>query len=134
MLTFQQLSSIVQGREVQAMQPLPIVHLLTDSRKLSQPAGTLFFAIRGRYNDGHKYLEQLYAQGVRQLVVEQGEPEELKQLYPEANILLVESGLEALQKLAAWHRAQFPIPVVGITGSNGKTIVKEWLAQLLSPD
>ncbi|WP_161890085.1 bifunctional UDP-N-acetylmuramoyl-tripeptide:D-alanyl-D-alanine ligase/alanine racemase [Pontibacter russatus] len=134
MLTFQQLPSIVQGREVQAVQPLPIVHLLTDSRKLSQPAGTLFFAIRGRYNDGHRYLAQLYMQGVRQFVVEQGEPEELRQLYPEANLLLVENALEALQKLAAWHRGQFHIPVVGITGSNGKTIVKEWLAQLLSPD
>ena len=134
MLTFQQLASIVHGQVVQSAQPLPIIRLLTDSRKLSQSAGTLFFAIRGRYNDGHKYLKQLYAQGVRQLVVEQGEPEELKQLYPEANILLVENGLEALQKLAAWHRAQFSYPVMGITGSNGKTIVKEWLAQLLSPD
>ncbi|GAA4426215.1 bifunctional UDP-N-acetylmuramoyl-tripeptide:D-alanyl-D-alanine ligase/alanine racemase [Pontibacter saemangeumensis] len=134
MLTFQQIASIVQGQVVQSAQPLPVIHLLTDSRKLSQPAGTLFFAIRGRYNDGHKYLEQLYAQGVRQLVVEQGEPGELKHLYPEANILLVENGLEALQKLAAWHRAQFSVPVIGITGSNGKTIVKEWLAQLLSPD
>jgi alanine racemase len=134
MLTLQQLASIVHGQVVQSAQPLPVIHLLTDSRKLSQPAGTLFFAIRGRYNDGHKYLEQLYAQGVRQLVVEQGEPEELRRLYPEANILLVETGLEALQKLAAWHRAQFPVPVIGITGSNGKTIVKEWLAQLLSPD
>lgn len=111
----------------------PLAHLLTDSRKLSQPAGTVFFAIRGKYNDGHKYVAQLYRQGVRAFVVEQGEPEELRSLYPEANILLVPGSLRALQQLAAWHRAQFAIPVVGVTGSNGKTIIKEWLAQLLSP-
>ncbi|WP_162053593.1 bifunctional UDP-N-acetylmuramoyl-tripeptide:D-alanyl-D-alanine ligase/alanine racemase [Pontibacter pamirensis] len=134
MLTFQKLTSIVQGHVVQSVQPLPVVHLLTDSRKLSQPAGTLFFAIRGKYNDGHKYLPQLYQQGVRAFVVEQGEDEELKQQYPEASLLRVDNSLEALQKLAAWHRAKFRIPVIGITGSNGKTIVKEWLAQLLSPD
>ncbi|OKL41130.1 bifunctional UDP-N-acetylmuramoyl-tripeptide:D-alanyl-D-alanine ligase/alanine racemase [Pontibacter flavimaris] len=134
MLTFQQLQSITQGKEVQFVRPLPIVHLLTDSRKLSQPAGSVFFAIQGKYNDGHKYLPQLYAQGVRAFVLEQGDLEELKRLYPEANILLVENSLEALQRVAAWHRAQFSIPVIGITGSNGKTIVKEWLSQLLSPE
>jgi len=134
MLTFSQLQTIIKGRPVQFVQPLPVVHLLTDSRKLSQPTGTLFFAIRGRYNDGHKYLAQLYGQGVRQFVVEQGESEALKQAYPEANILQVADSLQALQQLAAWHRTQFSIPIIGITGSNGKTIVKEWLAQLLSPD
>lgn len=116
------------------MRPLPIVHLLTDSRKLSQPSGSVFFAIQGKYNDGHRYLPQLYAQGLRAFVLEQGEPEELKRLYPEADILLVRNSLEALQRLAAWHRAQFAVPVIGITGSNGKTIVKEWLSQLLSTE
>ncbi len=116
------------------VQPQPVVHLLTDSRKLSQPAGTVFFAIRGKYNDGHKYLSQLYRQGVRTFVVEQGEPAALTHLYPEASILLVKDSLQALQQVAAWHRQQFQIPVIGVTGSNGKTIVKEWLAQLLSPD
>ncbi|MBC5994791.1 bifunctional UDP-N-acetylmuramoyl-tripeptide:D-alanyl-D-alanine ligase/alanine racemase [Pontibacter cellulosilyticus] len=134
MLTLEQLAKVIQGEVVQLVQPMSLVHLLTDSRKLSQPAGTLFFAIKGKYNDGHQYLQQLYSKGVRQFVLEHGEPNELKQLYPEANILLVRNGLEALQKLAAWHREQFSLPVVGITGSNGKTIVKEWLAQLLSPD
>ena len=117
---------------MQQAQDMPVVHLLTDSRKLSQPAGSLFFAIRGRYNDGHQYLEQLYRLGVRQFVVEVAEG--LAQLYPEANILQVKSSLEALQAVAGWHRSQFHIPVLGITGSNGKTIVKEWLAQLLSPE
>lgn len=117
---------------MQQLQESPVVHLLTDSRKLSQSAGTLFFAIRGRHNDGHVYLEQLYRLGVRQFVVE--EAAGMEQLYPEANILQVKSSLEALQAVAAWHRTQFRIPVLGITGSNGKTIVKEWLAQLLSPE
>ncbi|MCJ8164726.1 bifunctional UDP-N-acetylmuramoyl-tripeptide:D-alanyl-D-alanine ligase/alanine racemase [Pontibacter sp. E15-1] len=134
MLDFNQLYTVFGGGLLQLAQPLPIIHLLTDSRKLSQPAGTLFFAIRGRYNDGHKYLHQLYLQGVRQFVVEQGDAAELRQRYPEANLLQVPDSLAALQQLAAWHRSRFQIPVVGITGSNGKTIVKEWLAQLLSPD
>ncbi|MBF9255280.1 bifunctional UDP-N-acetylmuramoyl-tripeptide:D-alanyl-D-alanine ligase/alanine racemase [Pontibacter sp. 172403-2] len=134
MLTFQQLISITQGREIQFVQPQPVIHLLTDSRKLSQPAGTVFFAIHGKYNDGHKYLPQLYSRGVRQFVVEKGSADELRQQYPEANIILVPDSLKALQQVAAWHRAQFQLPVIGITGSNGKTIVKEWLAQLLSPE
>ncbi|MBF8965401.1 bifunctional UDP-N-acetylmuramoyl-tripeptide:D-alanyl-D-alanine ligase/alanine racemase [Pontibacter sp. FD36] len=132
MLTFYQLQAITGGTVVQLLQDSPVVHLLTDSRKLSQPAGTLFFAIKGRYNDGHVYLSQLYKLGVRQFVVE--EMAGLMQLYPEASILQVQSSLEALQAVAAWHRAQFRIPVLGITGSNGKTIIKEWLAQLLSPE
>ncbi|GHA67230.1 bifunctional UDP-N-acetylmuramoyl-tripeptide:D-alanyl-D-alanine ligase/alanine racemase [Pontibacter akesuensis] len=134
MLDFQQLQNIINGKALQVVQPLPVVHLLTDSRKLSQPAGSVFFAINGKYNDGHKYLPQLYAQGVRQFAVEQGEAATLAQQFPEANILQVPDSLEALQQLAAWHRAQFQVPVIGITGSNGKTIVKEWLSQLLSPD
>ena len=73
MLIFQQVTSIVQGREVQAVQPLPVNHLLTDSRKLSQPAGTLFFAISGKFNDGHKYLATLYKQGVRRYIVEKAQ-------------------------------------------------------------
>lgn len=117
---------------MQLPQDSAVVHLLTDSRKLSQPAGTLFFAIKGRHNDGHVYLGQLYRLGVRQFVVEASAG--LAQLYPEASILQVRSSLEALQAVAASHRAQFRIPVLGITGSNGKTIVKEWLAQLLSPE
>ncbi|MBD1398613.1 bifunctional UDP-N-acetylmuramoyl-tripeptide:D-alanyl-D-alanine ligase/alanine racemase [Pontibacter sp. JH31] len=132
MLTFQQLFPITGSTEGRLVQDRPVVHLLTDSRKLSQPAGTLFFAIRGKHNDGHLYLGQLYGLGVRQFVVE--EATGLAALYPEANILQVKDSLIALQAIAAWHRAQFRIPVLGITGSNGKTIVKEWLAQLLSPD
>ncbi len=137
MLTFQQLATVTNGTLLQFIVAQPVVHLLTDSRKLSQPAGTLFFAISGKYNDGHKYLRELYGQGVRQFIVERTHNEaglNYSKLFPEANFLLVPNSLQALQQLATWHRQQFNIPVVGITGSNGKTIVKEWLAQLLSPD
>jgi Alr-MurF fusion protein len=137
MLTFQELATITNGTILQFMQTHPVINLLTDSRKLSQPTGTLFFAVTGKFNDGHKYLSALYELGVRQFIVEKeqdGKGRNYSQLYPEANLLLVKDSLNALQDLAAWHRSQFTIPIVGITGSNGKTIVKEWLAQLLSPD
>ena len=104
--------------------------LLTDSRSLSFPEETLFFAIRTSKNDGHRFIGELYRRGVRNFVVERT-PEHPE---PDANYLLVPSPLMALQRLAERHRESFDIPVVGITGSNGKTITKEWLYQLLSPD
>ena len=141
MLTFSELVPITGGTLLQFVQDQPVQHLLTDSRKLSQPAGTLFFAIKGAFNDGHSYISALYARGARQFVVEK-EAEipgvkslaSLKLSFPEAGFLQVESSLTALQQIAAHHRAEFVLPVIGITGSNGKTIVKEWLAQLLGPD
>ena len=107
-----------------------IQSLLIDSRRLDVAGKTLFFALASHRNDGHKYIEDLYQNGVRAFVVAR-KPEEL---HPDACYILVKDVLKALQDLAAYHRMQFDIPVIGITGSNGKTIVKEWLAQLLSPD
>lgn len=106
-------------------------HLLIDSRQVAAPAVSLFFALPGKRNDGHDYIQELYRLGVRQFVVSRKIP--LEQL-PEASILQVENTLDSLQDLAAYHRSRFNIPVIGITGSNGKTVVKEWLWQLLSPD
>ena len=106
--------------------------LLTDSRSLCFPEETLFFALRSERNDGHRYIRDLYRRGVRNFVVEHV-PEEATVEYRDANFLKVVSPLAALQRLAERHRDEFDIPVVGITGSNGKTIVKEWLYQLLSP-
>lgn len=105
--------------------------LLTDSRSLSFPESTLFFALRTSRNDGHRYIPSLYRRGVRGFVVEElpEHPEE----YSEAAFLTVLDTRQALQTLAAYCRSQLDIPVVGITGSNGKTVVKEWLHQLLSP-
>ena len=103
--------------------------LLTDSRSLSNPAETLFFALVTAHNDGHKYIKELYEKGVRDFVVQHDFPG--KAAMPAANIYGVENTLVALQEFVAEHRKQFHIPVVGVTGSNGKTIVKEWLYQLL---
>ncbi len=108
-----------------------IEHLLLDSRKVYAPATSLFFALKGLRKDGQQFIPELYKKGVRNFVVS-GLP--APDLYPEAVFLHVNDTLEALQELAAWHRAQFTIPVIGITGSNGKTIVKEWLYQLLHAD
>ena len=106
--------------------------LLTDSRSLCFPEQTLFFALRSKRNDGHRYIDELYRRGVCCFVVEQV-PEAFAERYPQANFLKVPSPLAALQRLAERHRDEFSIPIVGITGSNGKTWVKEWLYQLLLP-
>lgn len=103
--------------------------LLTDSRRLLNPAEGLFFALSGR-RDGHEYIKEAYNGGVRSFVV-QHEPAER---YSGSNFLKVDNVLAALHTLAAHHRAQFTLPVIGITGSNGKTIVKEWLYQLMAAD
>ncbi len=103
--------------------------LLTDSRRLSFPEQSLFFAIRTKTNDGHKYIPELYKLRVRHFVVSEIPP--AAEAMPEADFLVVKDPLKALQKLAAHHRRRFDMPVIGITGSNGKTIVKEFLYQLL---
>ena len=111
--------------------PAAISWLLTDSRSLSFPEATLFFAIHTQRNDGHKYIADLYSRGVRNFVVETL-PTDLEASFPKSNFLRVPNTLKALQRLAERHRDEFQIPVIGITGSNGKTIVKEWLFQILS--
>lgn len=108
--------------------------LLTDSRSLSFPEDTLFFALVTKRGDGHRYIPDLYRRGVRRFVVSALPSQEQLQQMPEACFLQVKDTLAALQLLGEKHRAEYSIPVVGITGSNGKTVVKEWLAQLLSPD
>ncbi len=108
-------------------------HLLIDSRKLTTPETSLFFAIPGDRHDGHRFMTELYGKGVRQFVVQTPFPNMITQL-PGASIILVNSSVAALQAIAAHHRKQFTFPIIGITGSNGKTIVKEWLAALLEKD
>lgn len=125
--------------------------LLTDSRSLAYPETTLFFALRTRTGDGHKYIDDLYRRGVRNFVVSavpwkdhdsavadygfeaSNRPSPDVRLYPDANFLEVISPLKALQRLAERHREEYDVPVVGVTGSNGKTCVKEWIYQLLCP-
>lgn len=110
-----------------------VAFILTDSRSLCFPEETLFFALQTNRNDGHKYIPELYQRGVRNFVVTDV-PADRAETYPDANFLKVSNTLKALQRLAERHRDEFDIPVVGITGSNGKTMVKEWLYQLLSPE
>lgn len=106
--------------------------ILVDSRGLFKPENTLFFALTSKRNDGHKYIGELYQRGLRNFVI--SNPHFDFSPYPEANFIVVNKCLDALQALATAYRKKFDIPVIGITGSNGKTIIKEWLYQLLSPD
>ena len=116
--------------------------LLTDSRSLSFPETTLFFALTTKRDSGARYVPQLAARGVRAFVLTEADLDRIRfgewtiTACPleEINFLVVATPLRALQQLAEEHRKRFHIPVVGITGSNGKTVVKEWLHQLLSPD
>jgi Alr-MurF fusion protein len=120
------------GQHVGASLPgIAIRHLLTDSRRLVAPSGTMFVAIVTAKNDGHRYIESLFERGVRCFLVSRL-PEKSTPLFNDAAFILADDTLVALQRLASLHRASFSLPVVGITGSNGKTIVKEWLFQLLS--
>ena len=101
--------------------------IVTDSRNSVFGRGAMFVAMRGATHDSHKYIEQMYARSVRAFMVERCP----KQLLSDAGYLCVENSLEALQRLAAEHRRNFAGRVVAITGSNGKTVVKEWVARVL---
>ncbi|MES1221034.1 MAG: Mur ligase family protein, partial [Bacteroidota bacterium] len=108
-----------------------IEQLLFDSRKVYAPATSLFFALISQRRNGHQFIPELYKKGLRNFVVSEMAD---TSIYPEANFIIVKDTLLALQQIAAHHRTLFSLPVIGITGSNGKTIVKEWLYQLLHPD
>ena len=128
--SLKEVADIVGGKLVGAYDGLRISDLLIDSRHLMDARQALFFALTSVRNDGHKYVKELYDKGLRAFVVRHLPDEDL----PGAAFIVVNDTLKALQTLAAHHRQQFDIPVIGITGSNGKTIVKEWLYQMLSPD
>ena len=127
---FHELPPLIHGQVLHLYRAeQPIRYLLTDSRRGVSSPESLFFAIDGLHHDGHRFIPELYERGVRQFVVEKPISYDL----PEANVIQVPHGITALQDLATAHRQQFAIPVIGLTGSNGKTIVKEWLHQLLGP-
>ncbi len=129
--SIEEIVSVIAAERI-GQRPAQIAGLLTASRALCFPEETLFFALKTKRNDGHKYIPDLYKRGVRNFVVSDV-PTPLT-AFPDANFLRVDRPLRALQRLAASHRAGFDVPVVGITGSNGKTVVKEWIYQLVSPD
>lgn len=107
--------------------------LLTDSRSLTYPSRSVFFAISTPNNDGHRYLRELYEKGGRAFIVDHL-PNDSSSAMPDASFIIVPDVGTALRSIAAYHRQQFSAPVIGITGSRGKTIVKEWLYQLLNSD
>jgi alanine racemase len=127
-ISVSQISKIVGG-ELFACNNLAITTVSIDSRTVYDPESCIFFALKTERNDGHRYIKDLIQKGVRAFVVSEIIAD-LKE-HNGLDFIVVDDTLRALQRLAAWHRSQFDIPVIGITGSNGKTIVKEWLYELL---
>ncbi len=109
---------------------LEINFLLFDSRRLNEAKHTAFFAIKTEYNDGHRYIDELYNNGVRVFIC-QTPPQEIRS---NAYYLIVEDTLKALQEVGAFVRKRFNGNIIAISGSNGKTIVKEWTRTLIADD
>ena len=138
MYTISQIATITKARLLQLSTDAAIVHILLDSRKLLFPGSSLFFALSGPRRNGNVYVAELYQKGVRNFIVDESFAADTILSFTGANFLQVTDVLQALHVLVAHHRQQFnslpnggQVPVIGITGSNGKTIVKEWLFQLL---
>jgi len=130
--TISKIAAIIKAAWMQQADDTPVEHILIDSRKLLFPNTSLFFAIDGPRRKGDTFIGDLYNKGVRNFVVEENFIPAVAAKFPGANFLQVKNVMQALQLLTEQHRKQFQIPVIGITGSNGKTIVKEWLYQLLN--
>ncbi len=128
--TITHIAKILGLKSFKKMNETLIMKLVIDSRVVMDPESSLFFALTGK-RDGHEYIADAYANGIRNFVISN---DTYTHLYADANILLVDDVLLALQRLAKYNREQYDLKVIGITGSNGKTIVKEWLYQLLAAD
>ncbi len=128
---FSRIAEITQGKVLTQNESGEIDRILLDSRKILRGNDALFIAIKGERHDGHQFLNEVYKAGVRNFIVEQ---EIDPSSFPDASIVQVNNATIALQQLAAFHRSQFELPVIGITGSNGKTIVKEWLNMMLADE
>ena len=129
-LNSENIAQILNANWFGSSNAIEISHISIDSRSMQNGVGTLFFALVGPNNNGHNYIAELIQKGVRNFVVNTI-PDNLNE---KANFLVVENTLDALQKFAGYYRNLYHFPIIGITGSNGKTIVKEWLNFLLSPD
>lgn len=126
------ITKIVNGKLLNGVAvDVQIAHLLLDSRQILYPQASLFFALKGKHHNGHKYITDLYKKGVRNFVVSE---QQNYTAYEGAHFIFVKDTLKALQNLAASHRNKFSLETIGITGSNGKTIIKEWLFHLLHKD
>ena len=122
-----QIAAAVGGRVLSDPGGTTIRHLSIDSRRPSFPEGTLFVPLKGARHDGHDHIVDVHAKGVRSILIGSGRSIAVEGI----GAIEVNDTLDALQRIAGWHRAHFHYPVIGITGSNGKTVVKEWLHQLL---
>ncbi|RYD58449.1 MAG: bifunctional UDP-N-acetylmuramoyl-tripeptide:D-alanyl-D-alanine ligase/alanine racemase [Sphingobacteriales bacterium] len=132
MPTISQIAKWCHGEwQVQEGSDTVIGELVIDTRKVATPSSALFVALKTQRRDGHSFISDAYQKGIRNFLV--SNPVDAS-AYPDASFVTVRDTLTALQQIAAGHRKQFKIPIIGITGSNGKTIVKEWLYQLLSED
>lgn len=131
MIAAEEISLVVKGKIIQEGAPMHIEKLLFDSRKLIVPGASVFIPLITDRRNAHKYINEVYDAGVRCFVT--SESINIDNV-PNSWIIEVKDTLRAAQQIAAWHRAKFQIPVIGITGSNGKTILKEWLYQLLEKD
>ncbi|WP_295121662.1 bifunctional UDP-N-acetylmuramoyl-tripeptide:D-alanyl-D-alanine ligase/alanine racemase [uncultured Chitinophaga sp.] len=125
------ISKVLKGELLQQTGAPEIEHIVLDSRKLNFAETSLFIPLVSARRNAHQFIEELYEKGVSNFII--SETTDL-QKYPKANVILVKDTLQALHALVAWHRQHFHLPVIGVTGSNGKTIVKEWLYQLLEKD
>jgi UDP-N-acetylmuramoyl-tripeptide--D-alanyl-D-alanine ligase len=130
--TLAQIAEITKGKLVGNANAI-ITSIITDSRKISVDDNSIFIALNGKNHDGHNFIEIVYNTHTKNFLVEKL-PQNYKNRFPEANFIVVKNSLEAFHKWAAHYRNKFSYPVIGITGSNGKTIVKEWLYQTLMCD
>ncbi len=127
--SIREIADAIGGKIIASIQDQVITDILIDSRRLISPEHCIFISLVTKKNDGHKYIRELHEKGIRNFILSDD-----SDVPADSNCIQVADTLAALQKLAAYHRKKFDIPVIGITGSNGKTIVKEWLFQLLAPD
>ena len=128
--TYSEICSITKGRSLTEHSNPVLTSISFDTRKIVQGQDTLFFALIGDFRNGHLFIHEAFSKGVRFFVISQ---EIDVALYPEAAFILVENSLWALQEIAKTHREKFSFPMVAITGSVGKTMVKEWAYHFLSP-
>jgi alanine racemase len=128
--TINSLSQITGGKIIGDNSNVKILHLVLDSRKIIFPGSSLFFAIRGPQHDGHTFISKAFENGIRNFIISDESFILKDKKY--CNYILVKDCQAALQQIAQHHRHQFDIPIIGITGSNGKTIVKDWLGFVLS--
>ena len=126
------IANIIEGKLLCGKNNRVVKHILLDSRKITIPPDSVFIAIPGEHHDGHDFIRDLNQRGVKNFIV--SDKKAVKQVQQNTSVILCDSTVSALHKLAKFHRSRFKIPMIAITGSNGKTIVKEWLFQMLAPE